>query len=76
MVGGAAYYAGKRRQETVEQDEYTDARLQQLEAQQASSQPAAGVPVEELKQLAELRAQGVLTDDEFEYQKRRLLQGS
>jgi hypothetical protein len=77
MVGGVAYHAGKRRQETVEQDEMNEARLQQLEAQQtaAPSAPAA-VPVEQLKQLAELRAQGVLSEDEFEEQKRRLLQAS
>jgi Short C-terminal domain len=77
MVGGVAYHAGKRRQETMEQDEMTEARLQELEAQQtpAPSVPAS-VPVEQLKQLAELRAQGVLSEDEFEEQKRRLLQTS
>jgi hypothetical protein len=77
MVGGVAYHAGKRRQETMEQDEMTEARLQQLEAQQTGAPSApAGVPVEQLKQLAELRAQGVLSEDEFEEQKRRLLQAS
>lgn len=77
MVGGVAYHAGKRRQETIEQDEMTEARLQELEAQQTRAPSApAGVPVEQLKQLAELRAQGVLSEDEFEEQKRRLLQAS
>jgi Short C-terminal domain len=77
MVGGVAYHAGKRRQETIEEDQLNEARLQQLEAQQtgAPSAPAA-VPVEQLKQIAELRAQGVLSEDEFEQQKRRLLQSS
>jgi hypothetical protein len=76
MVGGAAYYAGKRRQETIQDDEMTEARLQELEARQATPQRTAALPVEELKQLAELKAQGVLTEDEFEEQKRRLLQAS
>jgi hypothetical protein len=77
MVGGVAYHAGKRRQDTIEQDEVNEARLQQLEAQQTGAPSApAGVPVEQLKQIAELRAQGVLSEQEFEQQKRRLLQGS
>jgi hypothetical protein len=77
MVGGVAYHAGKRRQEGMEQDEMTEARLQQLEAQQTGAPSApAGVPGEQLKQLAELKSQGVLSEDEFEQQKRRLLQAS
>jgi len=83
MVGGVAYHAGKRHQDGMQQDEMTEARLEQLEAQQsappaapaAAAAPAA-VPVEQLKQLAELRSQGILSEDEFEQQKRRLLQGS
>ena len=35
MVGGTAYYAGKKVQQGREQDEMTEARLEQLEAQQA-----------------------------------------
>ena len=77
MVGGVAYHAGKRRQETIEQDQVNEARMQQLEAQQTGAQSApAEVPVEQLRQIAELRAQGVLSEQEFEQQKRRLLQGS
>ncbi len=77
MVGGVAYHAGKRRQQTIEEDELNEARLQQLEAQQTGAPTApAGIPVEQLKELAELKAQGVLSEDEFEQQKRRLLQAS
>jgi len=81
MVGGAAYYAGRRGQEARQQDEMTEARLEQLETQQ----PAAPAPasrgiseasIEQLKQLAELKAQGILTEDEFEQQKRVLLSTS
>ena len=35
--------------------------------------PAAPDPVEQLKDLAELKAQGILTDAEFEAQKARIL---
>jgi hypothetical protein len=79
MVGGAAYYAGKRTQEGRQEDELTEARLQQLEAQQAPPQHGAGLPstsIEQLRELAGLKEQGVLTEDEFEEQKRRLLQTS
>ena len=76
MVGGVAYHAGKRHQENMAEDEMTEARLQELEARQSAAAAPAQVPVEQLKQLAELREQGVLSEDEFEQQKRRLLQGS
>ncbi|WP_030317175.1 SHOCT domain-containing protein [Streptomyces flavochromogenes] len=45
----------------------------------APAPPAAGSDmtskIDQLKQLGELRDQGVLTDSEFEEQKRRILQG-
>ena len=91
MVGGAAYYAGKRHEENVQEDEYTQARLDQLEAQQAAMQappppaapaaPAAsgGISdntIQQLQKLAELKSAGVLTEEEFNQQKQRLLQGT
>jgi hypothetical protein len=46
-------------------------------AQPATGQPAAGEPVddqlEQLEKLGELKAQGVLTDEEFAEQKRKIL---
>ncbi|MQA74181.1 MAG: hypothetical protein GEU88_07565 [Solirubrobacterales bacterium] len=39
----------------------------------AAPAPQANDTVEQLKQLADLHAQGVLTDDEFAAQKARLL---
>ena len=57
-------------------------RWQQQEAQQAGYQPepaapaapaAAGAPIEQLKELANLREQGVLTEEEFAAQKAKLL---
>ena len=55
-------------------------RWQQQEAEQAPVQPAAAAPkggaesaVEQLKDLAELKNQGVLTDEEFAAQKAKIL---
>jgi hypothetical protein len=88
MVGGVAYHAGKKVQQGREQDADTEQRLDDLEAQQAQPAPPQYQPsppqsggmtpevIEQLKQLAELKEQGVLTEDEFEQQKHRLLQMS
>ena len=84
VVGGVAYHAGKKVQQGRAQDADTEARLQDLETQQAyAPQPAQPAPpaaggisdaaIEQLKQLAALKDQGVLTDEEFEQQKRKLL---
>ena len=82
MVGGVAYHAGKRVQEGREEDAYRDEQIADLQAQQAAAPPAAapaaagGISddtIHQLKQLSELKDQGVLTEDEFEAQKRKLL---
>jgi cytosine/adenosine deaminase-related metal-dependent hydrolase len=84
VVGGAAYYGGKKRAEGQMREEDQEARLQELEAQQYAQQaapaPAASGGMSEdsmakLKQLAELHEQGILTDAEFEVQKQKILQG-
>ena len=46
-----------------------------IAAAQAQQGDAAGDPLDRLKKLGELRASGVLTDDEFEEQKRKILEG-
>ncbi len=85
MVGGTAYVAGKHVQQGRQQDAETEARLQDLESQQAAAAPPAAAPaaggmtdasIEQLKQLAELHTQGILTDEEFEAQKAKILGGS
>jgi BMFP domain-containing protein YqiC len=88
MVGGVAYHAGKKVQQGREQDASTEARLEDLEAQQQQPQQYAGPPpvaaappaggmtpevIEQLKQLAQLKDSGVLTQEEFDQQKRKLL---
>jgi Short C-terminal domain len=79
-VGGGAYYAGKRRQASAEREAGQEGRLEGLESQAAPTpppQPAAGGMTQDtigqLKQLGELHDQGVLTDQEFDQQKAKLL---
>jgi hypothetical protein len=57
----------------AEQDQA--AEQQQMAAQQAAAPAPAGEPgyMEELQQLAMLRDSGILTDEEFEAKKRKLL---
>jgi len=79
MVGGAGYYAGKKIQQGREEDAYRDARLDQVETQQAAAPSAGGISddmIGQLGKLGQLHEQGVLTDDEFDSQKQKLLQSS
>src|ERR1044072_3362834 len=89
MVGGVAYHAGKKVQQGREQDAETEARLQGLEARNQSAAPVPAAPppppppqpagglsndvIEQLKQLAQLKDAGVLTQEEFDAQKQKLL---
>jgi Short C-terminal domain len=85
VVGGAAYHAGKRVQEGREEDYDRDARIAELEQQQAMQQqaaPPAAAPaaggitddtIAQIQKLGELKTQGLLSDEEFEAQKRKLL---
>jgi Short C-terminal domain len=84
MVGGVAYHAGKRRQEGQQADYERDARIAELEAQQAAPAPMAAAPppaapqvdmVEQLEKLARLKDQGILSQAEFDMQKQKLLAG-
>jgi putative oligomerization/nucleic acid binding protein len=91
VVGGVAYHAGKRGAQNQAMQDDQDARLEALEQQQYQQQmappppaPVAPAPssggiseqgIEELKKLAELKEQGILTDAEFEVQKAKILQG-
>src|SRR4051794_34390558 len=82
VVGGVAYHAGKHVQEGREEDYDRDARIAELEAQQATGAPppaaapaAPQVDIEQLQKLAELKDQGILTQAEFDLQKQKLLAG-
>jgi hypothetical protein len=85
MIGGGAYMIGKHRARAQDAEQYAeddqDARLDQLENQQAAPAPApapaaGGVTddlVAQLERLGKLRDENVLTDEEFEAQKKKLL---
>jgi len=84
MVGGGAYMVGKDAQRKSQQEADQEARLNQLEAQQmqapapvAAPAPAAAPAgddlVSKLTELKGLMDAGVLTADEFEAAKQKLL---
>lgn len=80
VVGGGAYMAGKQRAQRQagqeNQDAQQDQRIDDLEQQQpAATVPAQRAPsmADQLNQLADLRNQGVLSDDEFTAAKAKLL---
>jgi hypothetical protein len=86
VVGGAAYSVGKHNQanrdEAAGYEADQDARIQQLEAQQQAAPAAPAAPgalndaaIEQLQKLSELQKAGVLTQEEFDSQKRKLLGG-
>jgi|tagenome__1003787_1003787.scaffolds.fasta_scaffold20737648_2 hypothetical protein len=69
-VGGVAYHAGKNAQRNQEEDQAA------LEAEQQAPAEPAGISsegIEQLKQLAALKDQGVLTEEEFEAEKQKIL---
>jgi len=75
VVGGTAYYAGKKGQEATQRQEYQDTRLDDLEAQgQPVPAAVATVPdTDEIEKLAKLHEEGALTDEEFSAEKKKIL---
>ena len=71
VVGGAAYHMGKKVQEG------NDAQAELEEMQAGEEAPAEGGltdgDIEQLQQLAKLKDQGVLTQEEFDAQKQKIL---
>jgi hypothetical protein len=85
MAAGAGYMAGKHRERGREADAERDARIDDLEQQQYAAPPPpqqqssgglSDAAIGQLKQLAELHEQGILTDAEFDAQKQKLLSGA
>jgi hypothetical protein len=83
-VGGAGYAAGRAGANQAAQERSQDQRIAGLEAQQPAAPPAAAAAaappatstderVRQLQQLGELKASGVLTEEEFEREKQRVL---
>jgi membrane protease subunit (stomatin/prohibitin family) len=80
MIGGAGVMAGRHAVQTQNREQDQEARIEQLEAQQQQPASAPAAPqgggddmVSKLKELASLRDSGVLTNDEFDAAKQKLL---
>jgi putative oligomerization/nucleic acid binding protein len=77
MVGGAGYVAGKRRAQSQEHEAEQDAGLQQAQTGQAPAPAGGGMSemdrIDALKKLGELHDSGVLTDEQFEAEKEKLI---
>ncbi len=81
VAGTATAVSGRVQRRQAERFASRDAQIasqrEQAYQQQAPPPPQAPAadPIEQLKALAELKAQGLLTDEEFAAQKARLLAG-
>lgn len=79
VIAGTATAVSNRVSRRQAERWYGDDQQQQQYAEEpaapAAAAPAAD-PLEQLKQLGELKAQGVLTDAEFEAQKAKILAGT
>jgi membrane protease subunit (stomatin/prohibitin family) len=78
MVGGMGYMAGKATAKRSAQESSQEQQPAQPAAASAPAPAAAagsstGGTIEQLKQLGELRDSGVLTSEEFERQKQKIL---
>ena len=73
----ASKYAERDAETAVQRDEAYDqqAAPQAPEAPPPPAAPSTSDTLEQLKQLGELKAQGVLTEDEFAAQKAKILAG-
>jgi Short C-terminal domain len=67
-VGGAAYWAAKRGAQARQDEE-----LAPRPHPPRPDEPAFD-PIEQLKELGELREQGILTEEEFSAEKKKLLE--
>jgi len=56
-----------------EQQQYEQQQYEQQQAAPPPQAPAAVDPIEQLKKLAELKDQGILTEEEFTAQKAKIL---
>ena len=71
-VGGAAYYAGKKVQEGRDPDPSGGDELEEPVDDTASAGLTQDA-IDQLKELSALKEEGVLTQDEFDAQKQKVL---
>jgi len=65
----------RRGQQRAAQQEAAQQQVQQAPAPEPAAAGGENSMIEELKQLAELKDQGILTDEEFQAQKAKVLAG-
>ena len=78
-IGGAGYMAGKKmggRDGGAQGDGYEEPQAAAAPAPPAPPSGISNDAIARLKQLAELRDQGVLTEEEFNAQKQKVLDGA
>lgn len=77
MVGGAGYAMGKRRAQAQEQEAQQAAPPQQQTGEAPAPAGGGGMSemdrIDALKKLGELHDSGVLTDEQFEAEKEKLI---
>jgi Short C-terminal domain len=75
VVGGMSHHQTEKAQTEADAAAYQQQQQQAAMTEQATAQhsQAAPDPVAQLKDLAELKAQGILTDEEFAAQKAKIL---
>jgi hypothetical protein len=73
-VGGRVHHRQEQKWAQQEEQQYQQQQAQQAPPQAAPAAPASeGSMIEQLKQLGELKEQGILTEEEFAAQKAKLL---
>jgi putative oligomerization/nucleic acid binding protein len=74
-VGGRVHHRQEAKWAQQEEQQYQQQQAQQAPPQAAPAAPAAGGEsmIDQLKELGELKAQGILTEEEFAAQKAKLL---
>jgi hypothetical protein len=74
-VGGRVHHRQEAKWAQQEEQQYQQQQAQQAPPPQAApaAAPAGDSMIEQLKQLGELKEQGILTEDEFAAQKAKLL---
>ena len=79
VIAGTATAASgavaRRGQQRAAQQEAAQQQVQQAPAPEPAAPGGENSMIEELKQLAELKDQGILTDEEFQAQKAKVLAG-
>src|SRR5919198_2875803 len=85
VMGGAAHHAGKQGARAAQREAEQDARIADLQAQvaqpqatgpvasTASAAPTMEEKIDHIRQLAKLRDDGILTEEEFAAQKQEIL---